>query len=176
MIARAERRTLVCECGNVRFEAIGEPILVAACYCADCRAAASEIAALPGAPPLAETDGGTGCVLYRKDRIVCVNGEDRLLPMSLNPGSATKRLVAGCCNSAMMMAFDDSRHWVPVYRQRFDGVAPPIEMRICTGEARSADAASNGIPSFKGYPARMMLRLVGARLAMTFRKGETIDG
>ena len=96
--------------------------------------------------------------------------------MKLEPKSATKRLVAGCCNSAMAMGFDDSRHWVSAYRRRFDGAPPPIEMRICTGDERSADTAPNGIPSFKRYPARMMLRLVGARLAMTFRKGETING
>ena len=176
MTERLEHRALTCVCAKVRFEVIGAPILAAACYCADCHAAASEIGSLPRAPSLAENDGGTECLLYRKDRIACVQGEALLRPIRLNPTSATKRLVAGCCNSAVVMSFDDSRHWVSAYRRRLDGTLPPIEMRICTGETRSADDAPNGIPSFKRYPARMMVRLVVARLAMTFDKGETING
>lgn len=125
---------------------------------------------------MAEADGGTECLLYRKDRIACTRGADLLMPMRLKPKSATERLVASCCNSAMAMAFDDNRHWVSAFRRRFDGTPPPIEMRICTGEAQSAEMAPDGLPSFKGYPARMMLKLVGARLAMTFHKGETISG
>ena len=76
----------------------------------------------------------------------------------------------------MVMAFDDSRHWVSAYRRRFDGAPPPIEMRICMGEAPSANVAQDGMPSFKGYPTRMMLKLIGARLAMTFHKGDAIHG
>ena len=168
-------QTAVCACGKVRFTAIGNPILASACYCTDCRAAAAEIAALPNAAPLAEADGGTEYLLYRKDRIACTRGEDRLISMKLNDGSATKRLVAECCNSAMVMEFDDSRHWVSAYRRRFDGAPASVEMHICMGGAR-ADDAPRDVPSFDGYPARMMLKLVGARLAMTFRKGETING
>ena len=176
MAERIEHRALTCACAKVRFEVIGAPILAAACYCTDCHAAALEIASLPGAPSLAEDDGGTECLLYRKDRIACVRGEALLTSIRLNSRSATRRLVAGCCNSAMVMSFDDSRHWVSAYRQRFDGAPPAIEMRICTGVARSADDAPSGIPSFKRYPLQMMVRLVVARLAMTFNKGETIDG
>ena len=44
------------------------------------------------------------------------------------------------------------------------------------GEAQNANVAQDGVPSFKGYPARMMLKLIGARLAMTFHKGDTIHG
>ena len=176
MATRLKRHMASCACGRVRFEAVGEPFLASACHCADCRAAAAEIAALPDAAPLVEADGGTECLLYRKDRIACTNGADLLTSMRLKPKSATKRLVANCCNSAMAMAFDDNRHWVSAYRRRFDGTSPPIEMRICKGEAQSAEVAPDGVPSFKGYPARMMLKLVAARLTMMFHKGETING
>ena len=176
MATAVNHRTASCACGKVRYEAVGEPIMANTCYCADCRAAAAEIGALPNAAPLAEADGGTECLLYRKDRIACAQGAQLLTPVRLAPKSKTKRLVASCCNSAMAMAFDDGRHWVSAYRRPFDGVPPPIEMRICMGDAQSADVAPDGIPGFKGYPARMMLKLIGARLAMIFHKGETIDG
>ncbi len=176
MSGRLERYGAACACGNVRFEAIGDPFFAAACYCSDCREAAAKVAALPGAPLLAEGDGGTQCLLYRKDRIACTTGEDRLIPLKLSPKSKTKRLVASCCNSAMVMAFDDSRHWVSAYRRRFEGDPPPIEARICMGEPHEAEVTPNDAPGFARYPARMMLRLLGARLTMAFRKGETVDG
>lgn len=176
MSGRLKRHVAACACGNVRFEAVGDPFFAAACYCSDCREAAAKVAALTGAPPLAEADGGTECLLYRKDRIACTKGEDRLLPIKLSPKSQTKRLVASCCNSAMVMAFEDGRHWVSAYRQRFESDPPPIGARICMGAAHEREGTPDDAPGFARYPARMMLRLLGARLAMTFRKGETIDG
>jgi len=176
MSGRVEHHVAACACGIVRFEALGDPFFAAACYCSDCREAAAKVTALPGASPLAEPDGGTECLLYRRDRIACTKGEERLIPMKLSPKSKTKRLVASCCNSAMVMAFEDSRHWVSAYRRRFEGDPPPIEARICMGEVNEAEVTPNGSPRFARYPARMMLKLLGARLAMTFRKGETIDG
>lgn len=176
MRAKLRRQIASCTCGNVRFEAVGNPFLANACYCGDCRAAAAAIGNLPGASSPAEADGGTEYLLYRKDRIACTKGESLLVPMRLDPKSATKRLIAGCCNSAMAMAFDDSRHWVSAYRRRFENSPPPIELRICMGDARAVNSRPDNVPTFKGYPARMMFKLVGARLAMTFNKGETIDG
>ena len=176
MRVKLRRRIASCACGNVLFEAVGDPFLASACYCADCQAAAAEIAALPHGSSPAETDGGTEYLLYRKDRIACTKGESLLTPMRLDPGSATKRLIAGCCNSAMTVAFDDSRHWVSAYRRRFENSPPPIEMRICMGDGQRPASSPGDVPGFKGYPARMMLKLVGARLAMTFNKGETING
>ena len=55
--------------------------------------------------------------------------------------SATRRMVAACCNSAMDMAFDDKRHWVSAYRNRFEGDFPPLEVRICTRSRTSTQRA-----------------------------------
>src|ERR1700761_7864701 len=67
-----------CRCGKVRLEAIGRPILAASCYCASCQEAGSRFERLPAAPPVLNPDGGTDYVLYRKDRVRCVTGQEFL--------------------------------------------------------------------------------------------------
>ena len=46
------------------------------CYCASCQEAGRRHQAAPGADPVLAEDGGTDYVLYRKDRVRCVNGGD----------------------------------------------------------------------------------------------------
>src|SRR5690242_12569818 len=93
--------TVTCRCGAVAIEASGAPIMAIACYCADCRRAGEGFAALPAAPATMDADGGTSCVLYRKDRVRCIRGRDLLAEHRLTPGSPTRRVVARCCNSPM---------------------------------------------------------------------------
>ncbi len=126
-------RTANCVCGRVELEAVGKPIVSAACYCASCQDAGRYLQALPGAPSLLEADGGTGVVLFRKDRVVCVRGRDLLAEHRLAPGSMTRRVVATCCNSAMFLDFTKG-HWVTVYKERIPAdERPPLEMRAHSG-------------------------------------------
>src|ERR1700682_1832784 len=76
--------------------------------------------------------GGTAYILYRKDRVKCSRGALLLKSHKIREKSATNRVVATCCNSAMFLNFDDGKHWVDVYRARFQGDIPPLQMRICT--------------------------------------------
>lgn len=87
-----------CACGSVEFLASGTPILSAACYCDDCQRGARQVEALPNASPVAGTDGGTEYLLYRKDRVVCTNGNDLVRDYRLKADSPTVRVVATCCN------------------------------------------------------------------------------
>lgn len=154
-----------CTCGQVEYEATGAPIVSVACYCDDCQEGARRIEALAGAPPVRDPDGGVSYVLFRKDRVRCSKGGGLLQSHKLKPKTDTNRVTATCCNSAMAMTFDDSRHWVPVYRARLTN-APAVDMRICTRFAADAAAIPRDVPTYPGFSVRFIWKLLGARLAM----------
>jgi hypothetical protein len=156
-----------CSCGRVEYEASGAPIVSLVCFCADCQAGSQQLEALPGASSVRDSDGGTAYVSYRKDRIQCTRGIALLQSYKLRDGSATNRVVASCCNSPVVMSFDDARHWVAVYRGRLVGAAPAPEMRICT-RFTPGSSESSDVPSFPGYPPRLLGKLLKARVAMLF--------
>ncbi len=158
--------TATCACGQVAYEAAGTPIASVVCYCDDCQEAARRIATLPKAPPLLDTYGGTAFIAYRKDRVRCTKGTALLVKHKLSETSPTNRLTAACCNAAMMLNFDDFKHWVSVYRARFHGDAAPAQMRICTKFKPDTTALPSDIPSYPGYPFRFIARLLAARFAM----------
>jgi len=170
-MVRTQKQYLArCRCGAVELAAYGRPIVASICYCVDCRAAAQQIATLAGSPNVADPDGGTQFLLFRKDRIACSKGAEQLQAVRLKNTSATRRMIASCCGSAMHMAFDDARHWVSAYRARFVGDVPPLEMRICTKSRASDETLDLSIPSYAGYPPAMMVRLLGAMLLMLFTR------
>jgi hypothetical protein len=157
-----------CACGAVTLEAKGPPMVTAVCYCDDCQSAGQKMQAAPGAPPVLDGDGGTAMVMFRKDRLRCVEGADRLVATKLDPKSATSRYVAGCCNSAMYLGFDDAKHWVDVYRNRVVGQPPAIEARICTRFRTASEALPGDAPAHPSYPPSMIPKLLGSKIAMMF--------
>lgn len=159
-----------CACGTVTMTAIGPPIVTTLCYCDDCQAGAAQLRADAGAPSPAAADGGTAYLLFRADRIACTSGADRLMAFKLKADSATRRVVARCCQSPMYMRFDDGRHWVSAYRDRFGSAAPPVEMAICTKFRRSDGPLPAGLAHYPGYPLRMLARLLAAWLPMLFTR------
>src|ERR1700742_4380001 len=90
-----------CRCGAVAFDVTGPPIAHAACYCASCHAAGWLIGQRLGAPPVLDADGGTDFVLYRKDRVRCAQGGERLEGRRLWPESPTRRLMTSWWKSAL---------------------------------------------------------------------------
>jgi hypothetical protein len=168
--SRTKVLAATCACGRVELEAVGTPITSVVCYCDDCRAAASRIEALPGAPAVVDPDGGTAYVVYRKDRVACTKGAALLESHKLLETSPTKRVVASCCNSAMFLGFDDAKHWVDIYSSRVDGCAPPVQMRVCTRFRQVAGDLPGDAPSHTGYPLKFMAKLMGARIAMLLHR------
>ncbi len=159
-----------CTCGRVSLEITGDPITSLVCYCNDCQAGARQIEALTSAPPVQDPDGGTSYIVYRKDRVRAIEGADLLKPLKLKPASATNRVIASCCNAAMYLNFDDGKHWVDIYRERVGASAPPLEMRICTRFAPKDASIPADVPGYKGYPFRLITKLIGAKFAMLFRR------
>jgi hypothetical protein len=117
-------------------------------------------------PAPRDPDGGTAYILYRKDRIECSKGADRLKSYKLKDISATNRVVATCCNSAMFVNFDKGPHWVSAYRARFRGDLPPLQMRICTKSKPKDTVLPNDVPSYPGYPPGLVVKLLASRVAM----------
>lgn len=163
------KKTLECVCGAVTLEVSGEHIVSVECYCDSCRKAGAELQALPGAPPLLESNGATRCVLHRKDRVRCTRGEDRLREHRLAPSATTRRVVATCCNTAMFMEFLRG-HWLSLYGRRFRAEAlPPLEMRTMTRDLKGTLRLPDDVPNSKTQSVSFMTRLLGAWVAMRLR-------
>jgi hypothetical protein len=160
------RRFLSCSCGGVTIEATGAPIAVAACHCDDCQRGARQLEALPGAGAVCDAAGGTGYVLYRRDRVTCIAGAHLLRGYKIRPHSPTNRMVASCCNTPMLVSFDKGPHWVSLYRARFGTAAPQLQWRVCTKFMPEGAVLPGDAPDYRMYPPAMVARLVGSRLAM----------
>lgn len=159
------RRVARCACGNVEVELTGAPVISVVCHCDDCQAGSSKIEALPGATAVLDAGRGTPYALYRNDRVHCTKGEELLAGYKLKPESTTSRMVASCCNSAMLARLDPVLHWTSVYRDRIAD-APPLEMRIQTRFVPHGIAVPADMPNVSGVPFTFVARLVAARLAM----------
>ena len=157
-----------CSCENVEIETYGTPIASTVCYCDSCQAGSRQIEELPNAAPILSPDGGTAYVLYRTDRIKYVKGAELLKGYKVDEKSTTSRVVATCCNSAMVMQFEDAKHWVPIYRGRFQGELPPLQWRICTKFAPEDAEIPEDVPSSKMYPVGLMVKLLTSKLSMLF--------
>lgn len=162
------RLTASCRCGGVVLELAGAPIAHAACYCASCQAAGRQIEQRPQAPPVLGADGGTDVIVYRKDRVRCVRGGERMDPVRLKPESPTRRMVARCCNSAMFLDFTKG-HWLTVYRARLPDDVRPLEMRVMTADRPEGVVLPDDLPNYPGHAGRFMWKLLTAWAAMGFR-------
>jgi len=163
-----------CGCGKVELQIAGAPILRGICYCASCQEAGRRFQAVPGGSSVLAEDGGTDYVLYRKDRVRCVKGGDLLEEQRLKPDSPTRRMVARCCNTAMFLDFTKG-HWVTVYRGRLPDGMPPATMRLMTAARPGGVILPDDMTNYPGVSGKFMLKLLGAWLAMGFRR-PAIDG
>jgi len=170
MIQNKPAHVAQCRCGAVEVGAWCDPIVVTACYCDDCQAASERLAASANSAPLAGADGGTDFMVFRRDRIACTRGADRLEAMRLTDTTKTRRMVASCCATPMYVGFDDKRPWVSAFRASFGADAPPVQMRICTRFRRTEPPAKDGLPDHPGYPAAMILRILAVWPLMLFSR------
>ena len=152
----------------------GAPILRGVCYCASCQEGGRRIEQLPDAPPVLDADGGTDYVLYRKDRVRCIHGGERLKAYRLKPDSPTRRMVATCCNTAMFLDFTKG-HWLTVYRARAPEPVPPLDMRVMTAAAPKRAVLPDDVPNYPGHSGRFMRKLLAAWIVMGFRTPK-VDG
>jgi hypothetical protein len=157
---------LSCMCGQVAVEAIGSPIASVVCYCDDCQQGARQIQSLPNAVSIEDSNGGTAYLAYRKDRITYLKGTSLLKNYKIREGSTTNRVIASCCNSPMLLSFDDGKHWVDLYRTRCEGDVLPVQMRICTKFKPDGSTLPTDVPQYSRYPISFLMKLVFAKLGM----------
>src|SRR5690606_35643563 len=105
---------LSCRCGTFRMEVEKAPIMVVECYCTSCRTAGATLEGLPGASPVMNDNGGTPFVVYRKDRVRFLAGQDQLREHRVKSDSSTRRVVAACCNTPVFLEFQNG-HWLSIY-------------------------------------------------------------
>jgi hypothetical protein len=165
MSQTVESLLLRCACGAVECIGQGAPILTTVCYCDDCQAAAHQLEALPGAPPILDLDGGTALTLFRANRFAVTRGPEKLVPHKLKPDSVTSRMTASCCNSAMYLAFDKGPHWVSTLRNRLVGEVPPVKYRVMTRYRTSPLPYPDAAPSAKGFSLRFLASMVRDAIA-----------
>lgn len=141
-------------------------MLTATCYCDDCQAAAKEIEADGTGPLVADPDGGTTLSLLRIDGFRTVKGAELQVPHRLRETSATSRVVAGCCNSAMYLSFTDGRFWVSAMSNRIVGQKPAVESRLAVKFRDSALPWPDDARRYASFPKRYIFRLLGQWIAM----------
>jgi hypothetical protein len=164
-----------CRCGKVKLRIVGAPIFRGICYCASCQEAGRRHQAVQSADSALAEDGGTDYVLYRKDRVRCVQGGDLLEEQRLKPDSPTRRMYARCCNTAMFLDFTKG-HWLSVYRDRLPpGDIPPASLRMMTAERPEGVILPDDMANYPRHSGKIMLKLVRAWMAMGFRR-PAVDG
>ncbi|HEY4251075.1 MAG TPA: hypothetical protein VGM87_07735 [Roseomonas sp.] len=160
---------IACACGAVRLEATGAPMVSLFCHCTSCRTAGQGFDARSGGPPIVDAAGGTAMTLWRKDRVRCVAGCDRLEVHRLTPGSPTRRMVASCCRTPMFADFTKG-FWLTVFRDRVAD-APAPSLRVMTGDVPDGTALPrDGLPHRRGHSGGLMLKLLTTWAMMGFRR------
>jgi hypothetical protein len=169
-VERKDSFSAGCRCGEVSVEAIGPPLVHLSCYCDDCQAAAALIERLPGGESGREADGGTPNVLFRKDRVRCSRGVDKLTAIKVTEHTWTRRMVASCCNTALFQIHDN---WWPhrgIKASRIEGRVPPLEMRIFAKYAPELGRVPRDVPVHPGVPLAFGSRILRATLALTLQR------
>ncbi|WP_324752016.1 hypothetical protein [Roseovarius sp. Pro17] len=110
----ADTTEIACSCGQTRLGVAGAAIASVECCCSSCREAAARMQKLDGAPPVLTEYGATPFVMYRKDRVTFLAGEDRLKSFRLSSDASTERVIATCCNMPVYLAFKGG-HWLSLY-------------------------------------------------------------
>ncbi|WEK05378.1 MAG: DUF6151 family protein [Candidatus Devosia phytovorans] len=159
-----------CQCGKVRIEITGAPIIVAECHCNSCRDGAGRMEGLEGAPRVIGSGDGSHYVLYRKDRVQIVAGEEWLRNFRLSPKSPTRRVFAACCNTPVFTEFKGG-HWLSLYANLWQGHdVPALDIRTQTGDAPAGSVPEDGVPTGGWETVKFYGRLLGAWIAMGFKQ------
>jgi len=160
---------LTCSCGQVALEIRGKPIVSAECLCTDCQKAGAFLQLLPGAPSLLDQKGATRFVLYRKDKVLCVKGQDHLREHRLSRNSKTRRVVAICCNTPMFLEFTNG-HWLSIYGGLWpDASLPGLEIRTMARDRPEGVELPNDVPNPSTHTFSFYAKLFRAWAAMRFR-------
>lgn len=171
---------LACACGTVRLAAARDPILSAECCCTSCREAGRRLESRPGAPAILTEHGTTRFILYRKDRVRFLAGQDRLKTFGLSPEATTRRVIATCCNTPVFLEFKGG-HWLSLYAGLWPaGTAPAPKLRTMTKDLPEGINLPDDVSNARTQSIGFMANLFAAWVGMGFRNpkidvGRTVD-
>lgn len=164
-----ETTEIACTCGRTRLEVQGDPIASVECCCTSCRDAGNRMQALAGAPRTLTAYGATPFVMYRKDRLRVLSGQDNLKWFRLSPERSTKRVLATCCNTPVYLEFKGG-HWLSLYGVLWpEAVMPPATMRTMAVDQPQTVPLPGDIPNARKQSLGFFAKLFGAWVAMGFR-------
>ena len=120
---------------------------------------------------------------YRKDRVRCIAGAERIAEYRLEQKANTRRAVATCCNAPLFLEFKGG-HWLSMYAGLWPKeTRPAAEMRTMVSDFPEGGNLPNDIPNLRTHSIRFMFRLATAWAKMAFRapkidfiRGGTLDG
>ena len=159
---------IACACGAVGLEIIAPSMITVICHCTSCRTAGHAFDVRSPVAPIVDIAGGTAVVLWRKDRVRCVRGGERLVAHRLKPDAPSRRMVASCCQTPMFGDFTGG-FWISIYRDRVTD-APEPSMRVMTRDAPDgATFPQDGVGRFRGRPIAFLVKLLTTWAAMGFR-------
>jgi hypothetical protein len=160
---------LTCICGRVALQVRGRPIISVECLCADCQSAGAFLQSLPGAPEVLDQNGATRFVLYRKDRVWCEKGHERLREHRLSEKATTRRAIAVCCNTPMFLEFTQG-HWLSMYGGLWSAESlPALEIRTMTRSRAVGVVLPDDVPNPGTHTLSFYARLFLAWAGMGFR-------
>ena len=107
-------------------------------------------------------------MVFRKDRVRYLKGTEFLKTFKVDDDSPN-RVYAACCNSYMLLDIPAPMPAVPVYRGRFQGEIPPLEMRI-NAKFKPEDNIPRDVPSYSSFPLKFVRKLLGAKIAMILHR------
>lgn len=164
-----QETVLTCTCGDVTLEVRGRPIVSAECLCNDCQNAGEVLQSLPGAPSTLDQRAATRFVLYRKDRVRCLKGQDHLREHRLSKDSKTRRVVAICCNTPVFLEFTNG-HWLSIYGGLWPAASlPALEIRTMTRDRPGGVELPLDVPNPGTHTFSFYARLFSAWVGMRFR-------
>lgn len=67
-------------------------------------------------------------------------------------------------------------HWLSIYRNRIPEGAPPLELLLMTNERRAGVTLANDVPTSGGVSGLFVLKMLGAWIAIGFRRPEVTLG
>lgn len=105
----------------------------------------------------------------RKDRVAFLAGQDLLRSFRLHDGARTRRVVASCCNTPVLLEFQNG-HWLSLYGCLWEpGALPALEVRTMTVDLPDPSVLDDSVPNLPRQSGRFFAKLLGAWIAMGLR-------
>lgn len=127
-----------CQCGAVRFETRGAPVMAANCYCLNCQKSSGAGHAFQAMFP--ETQ-------------VSTNGQTRAFEYVADSGGVVTTMFCATCCSPLFGRTSRMPGMVAVRVAAYDddaGISPSMEVYVA--RRRAWDGEAGGVPRFEGMP------------------------